>query len=61
MLNIGSSDLILGENFHIVITKQFGKIWENIYYKFGKNFKKMENLAKFLKSQIWGKDFFKKN
>jgi len=29
MLNIGSSGLILGANFHIVVTKQFGKIWEN--------------------------------
>jgi len=54
MLNIGISGLILGANFHIVVTKQFGKFWE-------KNQKNLENLANFSKSQIWGKDFFLKN
>jgi hypothetical protein len=54
MLNIGISGLILGANFHIVVTKQFGKFWE-------KNQKNLENLANFSKSQIWGKDFFFKN
>jgi hypothetical protein len=40
MLNIGSSGLILGVNFHIVVTKQFGKFWGKNYYKFGeKNLK----------------------
>jgi len=40
------------------MTKQFGKIWEKIYYKFGKKFKKMENLAKFRNHKFGGKVFF---